>query len=163
MHTFKDKLGQDWNFELHLLNAQRIEGIDFSEVHPKGEKSIRIVTMTENQDTISLFMHTPILAAIVYFCCPEDRARLDVKTQDQFCALLDGDSIKRMREAVWGELGSFFTHLRTTFQTLINRFSAVEQQVDKLATQEAEKLLEPNRIAQELQKMNTEWNGSSST
>lgn len=152
MHTFKDKDGMEWNVELNLGNALKIEAHDFTHSLGDGEGRLKIKFL-DPQDNLfqEIITHDAACFDMIWCCVQEQAAARGITTIYEFAKRLTGKSIADARLAFYEELPNFFHRQETTLKALIKRFSSLQDMAsqkigraveEELATLDLEKMLD---------------------
>lgn len=155
MKTFKDKIGQDWEFSLDLGTLHEITngGIDFSGVAPD------INLLSPDKGTLELIMFNPMVSIpIVWFCVKDNlgdkrdtNGKLlseDIRTKNadgiligktpdiRFYNLFSQEIIEEVSTLLLHEVTGFFPAIATTIPKLIQTFSRLKMTAQEVMEDE---------------------------
>lgn len=107
--SFVDRKGRVWDLTLTIAGAKRIDNSNFSEIYP--DKFSILNPDKEGKFYTEILMNPSLIIAMAWaILYPEAEAQK--VTDEEFLESLDGVAVRKLREAFWESLRSFFQETR---------------------------------------------------
>lgn len=130
MRTFVDRAGREWQIDLNLQNAKRIEQADFSEVLEGGKVRLLDPRKLDESFYVSVMLNSAAMAFMAWVMVYEQATDSGI-SQEDFCSQLHGDELMKLRETVWMEIADFFPERRTSLLRLIRAYRELQEKIDE--------------------------------
>jgi hypothetical protein len=146
--TFKDKTGTEWDLEITLATAKRIDQADFTNVTDK-----KIVFIAPDKEFFGeMIQNTPLvcaIAAVILIPQMKEKLSLDYNPIDNweeaekaFQERLNGKAILDLKTAYIGALQDFFPEQKTVLSTLTTQYSRALEKMGLLMEKASPKIEE---------------------
>lgn len=145
--TFKDRYGNEWDLELDMEIAHRIDDTDFSNLEEPCFNDFTILEPTEEffqalygkNKVMVAFITAMLLPQIrkVYKIDPdsaqtaEERHALCLELETKFVKGFTGPVLSEAREALWGALADFFQDSKNSLLLLREQGRRIREKLDK--------------------------------
>ncbi len=130
--SFVDRKGRVWDLTLTIAGAKRIDNSDFSEIHP--DKFSILNPDKEGKFYTEILMNPSLVIAMVW-AITYPQAEEHGITEADFLESLDGVSVRKLREAFWESLRSFFQETRIGPTFPLTQALRLQRQVAELEEQ----------------------------
>ena len=152
MHSFKDKNGTDWIIDLNLETIRFIESCNFGQALRKDD-NYYIQMWPPQEDLFTEIITNPAVAfGMIWCCCREQAAERNIKSEEEFARLFNGQAAQDSRLALYEELPDFFPEMRTTLKALIDRYSRIHQIADQKLGKKATEMMSDEMLEKEVDK-----------
>jgi hypothetical protein len=146
--TFKDKTGTEWDLEITLATAKRIDQADFTNVTDK-----KIVFIAPDKEFFGeMIQNTPLVCAIsAVILIPQMKEKLSLdynpmanweEAEQAFQSRLNGKAILDLKTAYIGALQDFFPEQKTVLSTLTTQYSRALEKMGLLMEKASPKIEE---------------------
>jgi hypothetical protein len=145
---FKDKTGTEWDLEITLATAKRIDQADFTNVTDK-----KIVFIAPDKEFFGeMIQNTPLVCAIsAVILIPQMKEKLSLdynpmdnweEAEQAFQSRLNGKAILDLKTAYIGALQDFFPEQKTVLSTLTTQYSRALEKMGLLMEKASPKIEE---------------------
>lgn len=147
-YTFQDSAGRQWDLEISLAAAKRIDSCDFSELIEE-----EISFLEPPPKFFELVLQKTSLQFAIIWCIIQPQAMKLGLDQDAFCEGIKPAVLTPAKQALWRAIADFFPHLRTSLVRLAEihskhllkadqKLAELGDKVEKLSDQELDRALE---------------------
>ena len=114
-HTFRDRLGREWDVTLTLASAQRIDRSDFTEL-----TKMEVKILQPSKELFSeLLTNKPLAMGVIWAIVHRQAEQMQPPVTDlDFLEAIDGRAVTDALAAFWETLADFFPQAKTAISDM---------------------------------------------